>query len=138
MDRYTQMAQVRAAERRRVLEELNQLAADIRRCEETIALVMAELNAVNAKYQGPRTTRQDVEYLTVLLECAKRKLAWEKQIASLHKRAPELLAGMMKILNDQDFPPSDEVKAEMLQALQVVQAALERLQPTEPPASPAS
>jgi|SRR5581483_10460196 len=127
-DRHTQMAQVRAGERRRLLEELNQLATDIGRCEQTINAVMAQLNAVNTKYQGPRTTRQDVEYLTALLDCAKRKLAWEKDVSSMQKRAPALMESMAKMLNDPDFPPSEESKGDMLRALQAVQAALEKLQ----------
>ncbi len=127
-DRHTQMAQVRATERRKLLEELNELAADIGRCEQAINAVMTQLNAVNTQFQGPRTTRQDVEYLTALLDCAKRKLAWEKDVSSMQKRAPALLESMTKMLNDPDFPPSEETKSEMLRALQSVQAALEKLQ----------
>ena len=130
-DRYTQTAHVKAAERRRVLAELKQLALDIERCQETIVSVMSELSSTNAKYQGERSTRQEVEYLTLLLACAKRKLAWEKQIASLKKRAPALLETMAGIMNDRDHPPSEELKAEMLQSLQSVQAALGRLQVPE-------
>jgi chromosome segregation ATPase len=131
MDRYTQTGNVKAAERRRVLSELKQLADDIERCQETITSVMAELNSTNAKYQGERSTRQEVEYLTALLACAKRKLAWEKDIASLKKRAPALLENMARIMNDRDHPPTDELKAEMLRSLQIVQGALERLQAQE-------
>jgi hypothetical protein len=131
VDRYTQKAHLKAAERRRILVEVNQLATDIARCERTIGSVMTELNSVNAKYQGPRTTREEVEFLKVLLDCAKRKLAWEKQIASLKRRAPALLEHMTKIINDTDLPPSDELKMEMLQALQSIQAALQRLQAVE-------
>jgi hypothetical protein len=127
VDRYTQTAHVKAAERRKVLAELKQMGVDIDRCQETIASVMAELKSTNAKYQGERSTRQEVEYLTVLLGCAKRKLAWEKQIASLQKRAPALLESMSRIMNDRDHPPTEELKAEMLHALQIVQGALERL-----------
>jgi len=130
-DRYTQTAHVKAAERRRMLAELKQLAADIGRCQKTIASVMAELSSVNTKYQGERSTRQEVEYLTVLLACAKRKLAWEKQMASLQKRAPALLESMSRIMNDRDHPPTEELKAEMLHSLQLVQGALARLQVPE-------
>jgi hypothetical protein len=126
-DRNTQRAQIRAAERKRIVSELNQMAADMARCERTIDAVMKELNAVNAKYQGPRTTRQDVEYLTVLLDCAKRKLAWEKQIGSLRKRVPALLESMTGVMNDKEYPPSDDLKVEMLRSLQTLQGALERL-----------
>lgn len=131
MDRYTQRAQVKAAERRRVVAELEQLAADVGRCEQTIGELMAELNTVTAKYQGERTTRQEVEYLTVLLDCAKRKLAWEKQIASLQKRAPQLLERMASTMQDTEFPLTEEMKEQMLRSLQAVQAALARLQPSE-------
>ena len=131
MDRYTQIAQIKAVERRNVLTELKQLAVDIGRCQQTIASVMAELTSVNAKYQGERSTRQEVEYLTILLACAKRKLAWEKQIASLQKRAPALLESMSKIMNDRDHPPTEELKAEMLHSLQSVQGALARLHAPE-------
>jgi hypothetical protein len=131
-DRYNQMAGVRAAERRRLLLELKQLAADMGRCERTIQSVMAELTSVNTKYETPRTTRQDVEYLTILLDCARKKLAWEKQISSLQKRAPALLESMTRVLSDTDFPPTEEMKTEMLQSLQAVQMALERLQASGP------
>jgi hypothetical protein len=131
VDRYTERANIKAAERRRIIAAVNQLAADIERCERTVGAVMAELNAVNAKYDGPRTTREEVEYLKVLLECAKKKLSWEKQIASLKRRAPAVVEKMSDIMNDTDHPPSDELKVEMLQVLQAVQAALKRLQDTQ-------
>jgi hypothetical protein len=131
LDRYAQTANIKAAERRRVLADLKQLAVDIGRCQETIVAVMAELTSANAKFQGQRTTRQEVEYLTVILACAKKKLAWEKQIASLQKRAPALLETMTKIMSDKEHPLSDELQAEMLQALQIVQNALARLQMPE-------
>jgi hypothetical protein len=130
-DRLTQRLQIKAAERRKTLGELKELAVDIDRCQETIVSVMAELNSVNAKYQGERSTRQEVEYLTVLLACAKKKLAWEKQIASLQNRAPKLLERMSATMTDPDLPPTEETKAEMLQSLQSVQKALARLQPPE-------
>lgn len=127
-DRYTQKAQVKAAEQRRVLGELSQLAVDIGRCERTINAVMAELAEADKKYPNPRTTKQDVDYLTVLLDCAKRKLAWEKQIASLQKRAPTLLENMSKVLADTDYPPTEELKINMLRSLQLVQSAMQKLQ----------
>ena len=131
VDRYTQKAHIKAAEGRRVIAEVNRLAADIGRCERTITSVAADLNSVNAKYQGTRNTRDEVEYLKVLLDCAKRKLAWEKQIVSLKKRAPALLESMSKVMNDSDHPPTDELKTQMLNALQSIQGALERLQAVE-------
>jgi len=131
VDRYTQRAQIKAAERRRILAEVNQLANDIGRCEKTITSVVRDLGSINAKYPGTRNTREEIEFLKVLLECAKRKLAWEKQIASLKRRAPEIAQRMSDIMNDQEHPPSDELKAELLRALQLIQSALQRLQAAE-------
>lgn len=111
-----------------VVSELGTLVKDIERCEKTIVDLRNELVAVNDKYPGPRTTRQDIAYLTDLLKCANKKLAWEKQIASLQKRTPGTLEKMARLLNDPKNPPADEMRAEMLRALQGVQAAMERLQ----------
>ena len=128
VNRYAEAAHIKAAERRKVLAEMTQLVESIERCEQTIAAVMADLNAINAKYQGTRNTREEIEFLQVPLDCAKRKLAWEKQISSLKKRAPSLLEGMTKIMSDKLHPPSEELKTQLLRGLQSVQSALERLQ----------
>ncbi len=125
---YAQKLRIKTAEHRRLLDELNDLAVSINRCQDTIMSLMAELESANAKFQGQRATAEEVEYLTILLVCAKRKLSWEKQIASLQKRAPALLAEMTRTLSDKDFPPTDELKTEMMRSLQIVQAALEKLQ----------
>ena len=111
-----------------VISELNTLVRDIERCEKTILDLQGELAQVNSKYPSPRTTRQDVAYLTDLLKCANKKLAWEKQIASMQKRTPATLEKMAQLLNDPKNPPADEMRAQMLCALQGVQAAMERLQ----------
>lgn len=111
-----------------VVGELNVLVQDIDRCEKIINEVKAELDAVNARFQGPRTTREDVAYLTVLLDCAKKKLAWEKLLGSLQKRTPPVLEEMTRLLNDPKAPPEAEMREQMLQALRGVQAAMERLQ----------
>jgi hypothetical protein len=111
-----------------VVSELNTLVRDIERCEKTIVDLQGELTAVNSKYPSPRTTRQDVAYLTDLLKCATKKLAWEKQIASMQKRTPATLQKMAELLNDEKNPPADAMKVEMMRALQGVQGAMERLQ----------
>jgi hypothetical protein len=111
-----------------LITELQELVQDITRCERTITALQAELNENNARFSGPRTTKQDVDFLTVLLDCAKRKLAWEKQIASLQKRTPELLERMTSYLNDPVNPPSNESRAQILESLQAVQVTMERLQ----------
>ena len=88
--------------------------------------------AINAKYPVPRGTQEDVAYLTDLLKCAKKKLGWEKQLASLQKRTPVILETLSRLLNDSENPPGEDMRAEMLRALQGVQAAMERLQILKP------
>src|SRR5690242_12226479 len=111
-----------------VVAELNTLVKDIERSEKIIFDLQAELAVVNTNYPSPRTTRQDIAYLTDLLKCANKKLAWEKQIASMQKRTPATLERMAQLLNDPKNPPADDMRTEMLRALQGVQAAMERLQ----------
>src|SRR5437879_2023017 len=111
-----------------VIAELNVIVKDIERSEKLILTLNQDLQVINAKFQGPRDTRADVAYLTGLLECAKRKLAWEKQISSLQKRTPSIMERMGTLLNDPKSPPSSEVRDQLLRALQSIQAAMERLQ----------
>src|ERR1043166_93518 len=111
------LAQKAANEQRRVIAELKTLVADIERCEKTILTLKQELEVVNSKHQGRRTTREDIAYLSALLECAKKKLAWEKQIASLQKRTPELLERMSKLIHDPQNPPSEESRNDMVGCL---------------------
>jgi hypothetical protein len=107
------------------------IVKDIERSEKSIVALNKELEVVNSKFKGPRTTREDVAYLTSLLECAKRKLAWEKQISSLQKRTPPLMERMAAIMNDPKGPPPPIVQEQMMQALKSIQAAMERLQAAE-------
>lgn len=108
--------------------ELHTLAKDIERCEKTITDLKTELESVNVKHQNRNSTREDIAYLTDLLKCANKKLAWEKQIASLQKRTPALLEKMSKLMNDPNAAPDEQRRAQMLQSLQVIQGAMERLQ----------
>ena len=108
--------------------ELKAISDDIERCERTLNTLTADLDAVNNKFQGPRTTGQDVEYLTGLLDCAKRRLAWEEQLASIQKRTPEVLDGMAELLAGAQATPVEPGRLELLEALKHVQAAMERLQ----------
>jgi hypothetical protein len=121
------LAEKRAAEQREVVSELNVLVKDIERCEKTITDLKAELLAVNEKHKERNSTREDIAYLEDLLKCAKKKLAWEKQMESLQKRTPDILKRMSAMIEDPQFPPEAEVRAAMLQSLQAVQAAMERL-----------
>jgi predicted RNase H-like nuclease (RuvC/YqgF family) len=122
------LAEKSVVRQQEVVSELETLVRDIERCEKTIADLQSELAAVNARYPSPRTTRQDIGYLTDLLKCANKKLAWEKQIASMQKRTPATLEKMAQLLNDPKNPPADAMRVEMLRALQGVQAAMARLQ----------
>jgi hypothetical protein len=121
-----------AAQQRQIISQLNAVVKDVERCENTIATLKMELAQVNEKHQGPRTTRQDISYLSGLLDCAKKKLAWEKQLASLQKRTPTILQEMAALLNDPQAPPPTPLRMEILQALQKLQAAMERLQSAKP------
>jgi len=121
------LAQRTAARHQQVISELNALVKDIERCEKTMTGLQRELETANSRYPIPRTTRDDIAYLSTLLECAKKKLAWEKQIASLQKRTPELLQEMMGFINDPKNPPPDPVRAAMLQTLESVRNAMEKL-----------
>jgi chromosome segregation ATPase len=122
------LAERSLAEQKSLVRDLNGLARDIERCEKTITDLKTELERINGKYQGPRTTREDIDYLSALLNCAKKKLNWEKQLASLQKRTPLALEQMTRLLNDLKNPPAGELRTEMLRALQAIQAAMERLQ----------
>jgi hypothetical protein len=121
-----------AAQQQQVIAELNTLVKDIERCEKTIVELKARLESVNAKHQGRKTTREDIAYLSDLLDCAKRKLAWEKQIASLQKRTPDVLERLTKLIDDPQAPSSQPIQTDMLQALQRLQAAMQRLQQIKP------
>jgi hypothetical protein len=120
------------AAQQQVIRDLNAIVKDIERSEKFIVALNRDLQEVNTRFKGPRTTRDDVAYLTGLLECAKRKLAWEKQINSLQKRTPELMERMAAILHDPKAPPTAEVRDELLRSLQAIQAAMERLQHASP------
>jgi predicted RNase H-like nuclease (RuvC/YqgF family) len=122
------LAEKSVVRQQEVVSELETLVRDIERCEKTIADLQSELAAVNARYPSPRTTRQDIGYLTDLLKCANKKLAWEKQIASMQKRTPATLEKMAQLLNDPKNAGGRDMRVEMLRALQGVQAAMARLQ----------
>ena len=122
------LAEKSLAQQREVITELDTLVKDIERCEKTILDLKAELEAVNQKHQGRKTTRDDIAYLEDLLKCAHKKLTWEKHIASLKKRTPALLQKMSALINDVPTPPTNEIRSGMLHALQRVQAAMERLE----------
>jgi hypothetical protein len=116
------------AQQKELVGELQVLVTDIERCEKTISDLRSELEIVNQQHQERKTTRDDIAYLEALLKCAHKKLAWEKQMGSLKKRTPTLLQRLSALVSDTEAPPSDEMRAAMLQSLQLVQAAMERLE----------
>jgi hypothetical protein len=126
------LEQKAAVQHQKVISELNTLVKDIERCEKTMTNLRTDLEAANSNFPSPRTTRDDIGYLTALLDCAKKKLAWEKQLASLQKRAPEVLQQMTGFLNDVKNAPNETNRAQMFQCLQSVQSAMERLQAVTP------
>ncbi len=130
--RELRLAEKSVARQRQVVSELNTIVRDIERCERTIHDLQTELGEINTKFAGPRDTRQDIDYLSSLLACAKKKLAWEKTISSLQKRTPQILEEMANVLNDPQNPPQEPLRSEMLRALQGVQGAMERLQKIQP------
>lgn len=127
-----------AARERQLIADLDTLAKDIERCEKLVLDLQTELTRLNAAYQAPRSTQQDIAYLSGLLDCAKKKLVWEKQIASLQKRTPSMLEELNSLLNSPQASPDQETRARMLSILQTVQAAMERLQKAAGPIGPGS
>ena len=122
------LAEKAAVEQRQVIGEIESLVKSIERCEKTISELKVELEQVNEKHKGRRTTQEDIAYLTDLLKCANKKLGWEKQMASLQKKTPSLLEKMSTLINDPVNPPTNEVRAAMLQGLEAVRSAMEKLE----------
>src|SRR3954467_15800536 len=116
------------AQQLRVIDDLNGIVKDIERSEHTITVLQNELLEINKRHANRTTTRDDIAYLEDLLKCANKKLVWEKNIASLQKRTPQILEDVVKLVNDPQLPPDEQLRGQMLQSLQAVQAAMERLQ----------
>jgi hypothetical protein len=129
--RELKLAQKSAAMQQQLLVDLEGLVKDLERSDKVIADLKNELIAVNEKHPSPRTTRQDIDYLTDLLRCANKKLVWEKQLSSLQKRAPELMDRMLRIVDDPANPAPESVRNQILKLLQNVQAGMERLKKTQ-------
>src|ERR1700761_4708079 len=110
-----------------MLEELQSLVKSIERGETLLAELKSDTEEMNAKHQHRRSTREDIAYLEDLLKCAKKKLAWEKQMETLATRTPEVLAKVSSAMNSTANPPGDEVRTSVLTLLQSVQAAMARL-----------
>ena len=110
-----------------MLEELQALVKSIERAETLLAELKQDTEEMNAKHQHRRSTREDIAYLEDLLKCAKKKLAWEKQMEAVAKRTPEVLAKVSVAMNDETNPPPENVRSTTLALLQSVQGAMARL-----------
>jgi hypothetical protein len=110
-----------------MLEELQALVKSIERAETLLAELKRDTEAMNAKHQNRRTTREDIAYIEDLLKCAKKKLAWENQMETVAKRTPDVLAKVSTAMNDTANPPAENVRTATLALLQSVQGAMARL-----------
>ena len=110
-----------------MLEELSGLVKSIERAETLLAELKSDTEEMNAKHQHRRSTREDIAYLEDLLKCAKKKLAWEKQMETVAKRTPEVLGKVSTAMNDTTNPPEPETRTKVLALLQTVQGAMSRL-----------
>jgi hypothetical protein len=116
-----------ASHHQEAVEELEGILKGIERSEELITSLRIEMDAVNEKYPAQRTTQQDVDFLTDLLACAKKRLLLEKQIENLKKRVPAVLERVSKVITDRKAPPSAEMQNGLLEMLTRVQHAMEHL-----------
>jgi hypothetical protein len=116
------------SKQQQVALDLQSLLASIEKAERTITELKSELEEVNRTHQVRTTTQHDIDFLTALLSCANKKLGWEKQVASLRKRAPGVMEELTAVMQDVKSPPSEETCAILLRAMQQVQAAMERLE----------
>ena len=117
-----------AAQHQEIIVELQALVKDIERSETTINALKIELEGINTRHSGRSSTQEDIDYLEDLLKCAKKKLVWEKQMASLQKRTPLLMQEVEKLVNHPQSHPNDETQSKLMQSLQAVQGAMQRLQ----------
>ena len=116
-----------AGQQLEVLRELETLVKDIERAENTITTLKTELEEVNVRHKDRKTTRDDIAYLTDLLRCANKKLAWEKQIASLQKRTPELMQRVVALVNHPHSNPDQESQDALMNYVKVVVRAMIRV-----------
>ena len=107
--------------------ELQALVKDIERCEKTVQALKTELEGVNERHANRSTTQDDIAYLEDLLGCARKKLVWEKQIASLQKRTPELMQRVEAVVNHPNSNPDEETRNALMSSLTQVQASMKRL-----------
>ena len=122
------LARKSALRQQEVVEALEALANSIAKAETMIVDLKDQMEAVNTKHQERKTTSDDIAYLEDLLQCARKKLAWEKQMAGLSKRIPEVLEAVTAVMNDPVAPPPDETRVVVVQLLNNVQQSMARLE----------
>ena len=110
-----------------MLEELQALVKSIERGETLLAELKRDTEEMNARHQHRSSTREDIAYIEDLLKCAKKKLAWEKQMETVATRTPQVLAKVSTAMNDTANPPAENVRTAVLALLQSVQGAMARL-----------
>jgi hypothetical protein len=122
------LARKSALRQQEVVDGLQAVASSIEKADEMITSLKTQMDEVNARHQDRKTTSDDIAYLEDLLRCARKKLAWEKQMASLSKKIPEVLAAVTSVMNDPAMPPSDQTRAVVMGLLQNVQQSMARLE----------
>jgi hypothetical protein len=120
-------AQRVAFQQKGIIGELQVLVKDIDRCEKTIIALKAEMESVNAKHADRKTTEDDVHFLEDLLACAKKKLVWEKQLASVQKRTPDLMKRVEAVVNHPESNPDEQTREALMGSLNAVKAGIQRL-----------
>ena len=115
------------AQQKGLVGELQALVKDIERCDKTVQGLKEELMKVNERHANRATTQDDIAYLEDLLACARKKLVWEKQIASLQKRTPELMQRVEALVNHPNSNPDEETGNALMGSLTQVQASMKRL-----------
>ena len=120
-----------AAQQQGIIEELQALERDIARCESTVITLKAEMESVNTRHADRKTTQEDVNFLEDLLACAKKKLVWEKQLASVQKRIPDLMQRIETVVNHPESNPDEKTREALMASLNKVKAGMERLRAGE-------
>ncbi|MGV3774542.1 MAG: hypothetical protein ACO1QB_16705 [Verrucomicrobiales bacterium] len=122
-----ELAQKVASQQKAIIPELQTLVKDIERCEDGIGALRSALEQVNIKHANRQTTEDDVHYLEDLLACAKKKLVWEKHMASLQKRTPDLMRRVEELVNHPESNPDQETQTALLESINGVKSAMDRL-----------
>ena len=107
--------------------ELQALVKDLERAEKTVNSLKSELGSVAERHANRTTTQHEIAYLEDILACFRKKLVWEKQIASLQKRTPELMQRVEALVNHPQSNPDQETQDALMTSIKEVQAAMNRL-----------